>query len=303
MEHPEQFGSGQGVRPKVFFWPDFSRTNPYAAMLYASARGAFDISPETLGDANAALPMPGMPGPAVIFHLHWLNAFMVRAKTEEQARQDFTDFLSQLDSFLSKGGRVVWTIHNIVSHDTKFRDLEIEMSSLIAARADVLHFHARSSVLEVRAVFSAERIAISAHGNYVSAYPDDGLSKTAARDALGLDKGEDLVLSLGLVRPYKGHDLMIAAFRALLPDRPRLRLFIAGRVFSGSLTDPVLPLTADEAARITITDGFIEPERLQFFLRAADVGLFPYRIRIASSCTDIRPSCHHPRRRHDARGP
>jgi hypothetical protein len=144
MEHPEQFGSGQGVRPKVFFWPDFSRTNPYAAMLYASARGAFDISPGTLSDAIAALPMPGTPGPAVIFHLHWLNAFTVRAKTEEQARQDFTDFLSQLDLFQSRGGRVVWTIHNTVSHDTKFRDLEIEMSALIATRADVLHFHARS---------------------------------------------------------------------------------------------------------------------------------------------------------------
>jgi glycosyltransferase involved in cell wall biosynthesis len=279
MDHPGGQGSADASRPKVFFWPDYSRTNPYLGLLYADAKATFDIGPGTLADAMAALQGPQLPQPSVIFHLHWLNQFILKAKTEDAARSAFEAFLVQLDAFRTRGGRFVWTIHNAVSHDSPFPALEREMSALIARRADVVHLHSLASVPEVLAAFPlpTDRIVISAHGNFVSVYQDDGLTQDAARRTLGINPDDDLVLSFGLVRPYKGYEVMFSAFRALLPARPHLRLLIAGRDFGRALPGILGQLTPEESVRVLVVDQFIEPERIQYFLRAADVGLLPYR--------------------------
>ncbi|MCX7301311.1 MAG: hypothetical protein NTX73_13230 [Rhodobacterales bacterium] len=158
------------------------------------------------------------------------------------------------------------------------------MLPIIAALSDVLHFHSRASVAEVLEAFPfpVDRVVISAHGNYARGCADDGLSRQDARATLGIDAEDDVILSLGLVRPYKGPDLMFGAFRELLPLRPRLLLPVAGRVFAGTLAEPVPPRTPEEAARITITNGFVDPARRKYHLCAADVGLYTYRSILAS---------------------
>ncbi len=267
------------VRPSVYFWPGYSRSNPYTDLLYSAARSTYDIGAGTIRDALSALSAPGPKRPRVIFHLHWLNEITANAKTRDAAEQSFADFLNDLALFRERGGRVVWTIHNTLSHDGRFRDLELEMSPIITARSDVLHFHARSSVPEVLQVFPfpVERAVISAHGNYAGVYRDNGLSQNDARAALGIDPGDDVILSIGFVRPYKGTELLLEAFRTVMRDRPRLRLIVAGRVHGGVLPDIVPPLTRSEMERITVTNSFVEPERLQYYLRAADIGIYPYR--------------------------
>ena len=190
-----------------------------------------------------------------------------------QARID--DFVVQVEKFIWKGGRFVRTIHNTVSHDRAFADLEVALSTRLAAIAHVLHFHAAASVDEVDAVFPIPRdkVVIARHGHYIGTYPDF-VTREAAREALGLAPAEDVIVFTGQIRAYKGIDALIEAFRRILADRPQARLILAGAPESDPLAGH--DLSEVEQARIQVAGRFVEDGELQVFLRAADIAAYPY---------------------------
>ena len=79
----------------------------------------------------------------------WGLNFLLRDVTKpDMARRYVDDYLAKLAAFKAKGGHLVWTIHNTVSHDSPFADLELEMSRRIVEMAVVLHLHAAGSVAD-----------------------------------------------------------------------------------------------------------------------------------------------------------
>jgi len=270
-------------QPMVVFWPDYSRSNPYQKLLYGQAREETEF---VAGDIDAALrligelPALGGTGGPLTFHLHWLNFLFVGLGEgdAQEARARVDGFLERLTRFKSMGGRLVWTIHNVVSHDSPFIALETELSEAIVALADVLHLHSEASVAEVEAAFALDhtKIAISRHGAYVGTYPDF-IGRDQARDLLGYGRDEDIILFTGQIRPYKGVEQLVAAMRAILADRPRARLVLAGAM-QVDLFETLSPaLGPAERARIDVTGRFLDDMELQVFFRAADMAVYPYR--------------------------
>ena len=261
----------------VFFWPNYSRSNPYQHMLYGEARKQLEIC---AGDIDAALEQIGaFDDPAKLtFHLHWLNFIFIGAADQAEAQARADAFAGKLEKFIWKGGRVVWTIHNHVSHDTPFHDIEVALSGRIARAAHALHFHSAGSVAEVAAVFDVpqDKVVISRHGHYIGAYPDF-IARKDARAALGIDADDEVILFTGQVRPYKGVRKLISAFRVLLRERPHLRLLIVGEMKFDPFADITPALTDAERARITATKRFVSDMEMQLFLRAADVAAYPYQ--------------------------
>ena len=185
----------------VLFWPDYSRSNPYQKMLYGEARKTTEIC---VGDLDAALDIIGeFDDPSKLtFHLHWLNFLFLGITDAQEAKSKAEKFLEKLQKFVWEGGRVTWTIHNHVSHDTPFRDLEVWLSTEIARAAHVLHFHSAQSVDEVAQVFDIprEKVTVIPHGHYIGAYPDF-VSRETARATLGIGPDDEVVLFSGKVRP------------------------------------------------------------------------------------------------------
>ncbi|MBM1222450.1 glycosyltransferase [Ponticoccus sp. SC2-23] len=270
-------------QPMVVFWPDYSRSNPYQKLLYGAAREEAEF---VAGDIDAALrlmtdlpALGGTEGP-LTFHLHWLNFLFVGLGEgdAEEARARVDGFLERLTLFKSMGGRLVWTIHNVVSHDSPFIALETELSEAIVALADTLHLHSEASVAEVETAFTLDhaKIVISRHGAYVGAYPDF-IGRDQARDLLGYGRDEDIILFTGQIRPYKGVEHLVDAMRTILADRPRARLVLAGAM-QVDLFETLSPaLTAAERARIDVTGRFLDDMEMQVFFRAADIAVYPYR--------------------------
>lgn len=264
-------------RPMVLFWPDYSNHNPYQKLLYHQARQEAEI---ISGDIDAALKMTEQLAEpsSVTFHLHWLNR-LFRGVTDEAAARDAANaFLEKLEKFVWKGGRLVWTIHNTVSHDFAFANVEREFSARIAKIAQTLHLHSELSIPEVEADFPIprEKVVVSRHGNYIGFYPDY-VSRDGARRELGLAEGDDVILFAGQVRPYKGIDQLLGAFRQILVNRPTAHLLIAGKHEYDPIAALDPPLTPAERDRITVYDRFIEDEELQLFFRSADMAVYPYK--------------------------
>lgn len=101
----------------VVFWPDYSRSNPYQKLLYGKLRQTAEV---VAGDIDAALRVidtKAAPAENVTFHLYWLNALFRKVTTEEAARTAAETFVTKLVRLRLAGARLIWTIHNTLSHD------------------------------------------------------------------------------------------------------------------------------------------------------------------------------------------
>ncbi|CUH40866.1 Chondroitin polymerase [Jannaschia seosinensis] len=277
-ERPRAISYRRGKCPdRVYFWPDYSRTNLYQRLLYAPASEQIEFVGGSIDEALQAIGgRAGEDAGAFVFHLHWLNKVFAGAATIEAAARAAHDFLDKLRRFRFLGGRIVWTIHNTLSHDLPFRRLERNLSREVLDLADAVHVHCQGSIPDIEANFPLphKKLHVARHGAYVGAYPDF-ITRAQARDELRIEPDEEVILFLGQIRPYKGLDALLAAFREILPRRPRARLVIAGSRPIAQMLDGA-DLSDEERARITIANRFIDEMELQVFFRAADLAVFPY---------------------------
>jgi glycosyltransferase involved in cell wall biosynthesis len=266
----------------VVFWPDYSRSNPYPKLLYAKAAETNEIVSGPIEAALRALETVPKGGRAV-FHLHWLNLLFRDVPDAAAAQAVADDFVAKLEAFQTGGGRVVWTVHNAVSHEAPFHAVEMALSRRIAALADRVHLHSAASLPEVQADLALDpaKVRVSRHGSYLGVYPDL-INRAGARRQLGLGAEEDVILFAGQVRAYKGFDQLLPAFRAILDARPQARLLIAGEAKLDIEDLVVSALGEARRDRVLRTDRFVDDSELQIFFRAADVAVFPYRAILTS---------------------
>ena len=263
-------------KPRVFFYPNYDRANPYQNQLYRKASRDYEIVEAPISAALDALRQASGPQ-RIIFHLHWVNFLFKDVRLKGQARRNVSAFLKDLTAFKREGGRIVWTVHNVISHDATFPELEIDLARRIAELADVIHLHSAASLPEVRETFHIppEKVRVSPHGNYFGVYPDY-VTRETARETLGLAPDDDVILFAGQVRPYKGVGRLVTAFRQILTERPKAKLMIAGAMHHKVLRNLKPALTRAERDRILATDRFLDEPELQLFFRAADLAVFPY---------------------------
>lgn len=118
----------------------------------------------------------------------------------------------------------------------------------------------------------------------VAAYPLPAVRATRpiperedARRQMDLGDEERLALFLGLIRPYKGVDVLLDAF-SRLPANSKWRLVVAGEPWgdlSQMLTAQVKALNLSHRVRLDF--GWIPEAEVDRLLRAADLLVMPYR--------------------------
>lgn len=112
------------------------------------------------------------------------------------------------------------------------------------------------------------------------------VDKKAARRTLGLHEQANIVLFFGLIRAYKGLDLLIDAFQEL-KDRPDIRLVIAGEFYK----DKQLYLDQIEQyglkEQVILHGKFIPNEEVKQYFSAADLVALPYRDATQSGVTQV----------------
>jgi glycosyltransferase involved in cell wall biosynthesis len=177
--------------------------------------------------------------------------------------------------FLLSGSRrppVVAVVHNPHDHDG-------EAVHRIAARAvltrcQALFTHAehlrQRLVEEFPGIPSASHLLPPVTNGSVA-------SRQQAREALGLPSDRPIAVFWGLIRPYKGVDLLLEAC-AKLPPRSRWHVIVAGEPWGG--VEPELRRKADELGledRVDLRMGWVSEEEVDLLLGAADVVVLPYR--------------------------
>ncbi len=262
--------------PMLLGYHPVARLNPYQVLLYGRAwEAGIGAVPIVREERIEELEAFAGQGHLTVLHLHWLNLPLAHATSAKDADKLADAFLRRLDTFKSAGGRVAWTIHNILPHGARFEAQESRLRAAVAQRADALHIMASGTPAYVAPYFPvpAEKLLHVPHPSYAGAY-EDYVGRDQARHELGIMPDEQVFVIAGAIRPYKGLNELLDAWDTLPADRPR-RLVIAG----GPSDEPGMAEVLERAAlhpAVLLHARKIPAGEMQVFLRAADVAVLPY---------------------------
>lgn len=267
---------------RVIFLPNWSRANPYQSLLIEalSAQG-FEASLADYPKARLPLLRLALANRDVgIFHLHWIDPWIEQMFwTTHPVKRSIKLFLMAMDIALCRllGVHTYWTIHNLVSHESKDAAWELRIRRRIARLVSGCFVHSRSALglLEQNYGFPlAAKTSVVPHASYVGQYPAANPGAvTLMRYELGLGEADFVYLFLGSIRKYKGIEGLIDAFGKIRTSGARL-------VIVGSVLDPALKDWLREAAskdeRIVLRIGYVPDEALPVYLDLASVVVLPF---------------------------
>ena len=171
--------------------------------------------------------------------------------------------------FLPRKTVKIAIIHNLVPHEKRFFDQAFNRFFLRHYDGFVLLSESvEQSVLECKP--SAETLLLK-HPSYqqFGVKLDEGL----ARQKLGVDPSKKTLLFFGLIRDYKGLDLLLEAFSELDES---FQLLIAGEVY-GEINVYETLIQQSRNKQIYFVDHFIPTEEVAYYFSAADMCVLPYR--------------------------
>ena len=249
------------------------RLNPYVQLLRQGLLQA-DENLSVSVEPNFSLPWLLRHRRDVdLLHLHWLELLFDYPDRRLRLKRAFSVGVGLLAARLA-GIKLVYTVHNLAQHERRYPLLNALASRLVFRLAGAIHVHDEAARQEVARRFGRRSaIYIAPHGHYAAWYKNT-VSRVKARGRLGLPPDAFVYLFLGLIRPYKGLETLIAAFAAM-PDED-VRLVIAGHVAEPAYLDS-LTEQARQDPRILLRPGYVPDDEVQVFCNAANVSVLPYR--------------------------
>jgi glycosyltransferase involved in cell wall biosynthesis len=171
--------------------------------------------------------------------------------------------------FLPKKTVKIALIHNLVPHEKRFFDN--------AFNRYFLHSYDGFIVLSEsvkQAVLAQKPEALTCVLKHPS-YRQFGkrIRKDQARQEIGIQTDKRTILFFGLIRDYKGLDILLKAFSEL---DDTFQLLIAGEVYGERKAYDDL-IQQSKNKQIYFFDQFIPSERVQFYFSASDLCVLPYR--------------------------
>lgn len=173
------------------------------------------------------------------------------------------------------GSRVVALCHNVLPHERHRIDLPLMRAMLRAADVLVVHSAREAALAASIASTPAEIVALPMH------LPHAGQAAAFPRPAGDRDQARPFhrLLFFGMVRPYKGLDVLL---RALAQAKPTVSLTVAGQIWAGK--DELLRLIEELrlSDRVQLNDGYVAATDVPALFANADALVLPYRSATAS---------------------
>ncbi|OGM99543.1 MAG: hypothetical protein A2817_01145 [Candidatus Yanofskybacteria bacterium RIFCSPHIGHO2_01_FULL_39_8b] len=203
-----------------------------------------------------------------IVHIHWTNSiygskFLVRSIFLMVLNFSILVYLKKVKRF-----KIFWTKHNYFSHDFPYPFIDGLGRAILFRLADKVIIQ---QSLEYEKVKQDSKFLFIPHGNYVGVYGILG-NRNKIRTKFGIKNDEVLIISLGIIKPYKKIENVIRAFKK--SSNTKLKLLIAGQC--SEEYDRLLKKEALGFDRIIFDFNFIEDNNVSDYFAAADLSVFWY---------------------------
>lgn len=186
------------------------------------------------------------------------------------------------------GARVVFLCHNVLPHERSAADVALVKLGLGAAQGFLVQSRNDAALLE--RLFPGRPCEWTPHPAYTF-FGRGAVDRTAARRALGVDG--PVVLFFGLVRRYKGLDVLLQALSIARRTVP-VTLIVAGEFYEDRAPYEARVHELGLADAVHIHDRYIPNEDVEPFFRAADLVVLPYVSATQSGIAQIALSFERP---------
>ena len=277
--------SSSSKRRQVMMMPDYRIDNPYQTLL-TKALHAEEVEVHFPWGYHRVLPIfraiRNQKKRIDILHLHWVNPY-IKGNNSSIKWIYAIKFLLDIFAVRLSGVRVVWTVHNLISHDSKFSKIELWVRQRLSKIVDRLIVHNYSSLKSITQLyqFDVSKATVISIGNYRDVYAAP-VKSIEARKILGLPTEGYIYLWQGILRPYKGVETLIEAWAnhtKLLTDHT---LIIAGKPQDEAYGQYIESMAA-QVERVHCELKFIEDEKIHLFYSAATVVVLPFKQILTSS--------------------
>jgi glycosyltransferase involved in cell wall biosynthesis len=179
-------------------------------------------------------------------------------------------YLTLAKAARAKGAKIIAVVHNVLPHEHRRFDKPAMRALLNHVDAIVVHSKEEAALAASLSNTPLEVAALPLH------LPHAG-TELAVSDAEA--PVHNRLLFFGMVRHYKGLDLLI---RALAKTKPDVCLTVAGEIWDGREELGQLISDLGLGSRVTLRDGYVPADEVQSVFATADALVLPYRSGTAS---------------------
>jgi glycosyltransferase involved in cell wall biosynthesis len=195
-----------------------------------------------------------------VIHVHWLYSFpfIIIMKL-------FYLLCNLLDI------KIIWEMHQILPHHPTKKD--ILKYKWFYKKIDGIVYHSdrdKDRVRNILNTYNEKKHTVIPHGNFNDSYPNT-ISKEKAREILGLNSNDKVILCFGFVRKNRGYEYLIEATEEL----KNIKVMIVGNKQHGP-TLKMLEYYASVRNNIKLKVGWIPDEKIQLYFNACDFVVLPY---------------------------
>lgn len=179
--------------------------------------------------------------------------------------------------------RIICLIDNIIPHEKRIGDRLLttyfvnQMDAFLAMSSNVLE--------ELKQFDNQKPRLLNPHPLFDNF--GEAVSKTMACDHLRLDPAHRYILFFGLIRDYKGLDILLEALHFPIVKQHRVKAIIAGEYYGGQDRYEKIIEQYQLRDQIIMHTHYIRDEDVKYYFSAADVIVQPYKHATQSGVTQI----------------
>jgi glycosyltransferase involved in cell wall biosynthesis len=183
----------------------------------------------------------------------------------------------------NKHTKVICIADNIIPHEKRAGDILFTKYFLKACDAFVTM---SQKVLEDLRQFEKEKPAQLVHHPLYDNF-GERLEKNEARQHLGLNSDEKIILFFGFIRKYKGLDLLLQAMADERIKKENIKLLIAGEFYEDEKPFLELIKNGQLENNVILKTNFIPDSEVKYYLCSGDCIVQPYRNATQSGVTPL----------------
>ncbi len=210
-----------------------------------------------------------------IFHIHWPEKFLCNPNFLKALIKSLHFLLILMISKI-KGTKIVWTIHNLKSHENYYPLFEELFWKFFLPLVDSyisLSEKADSLAKKRFPQLGDKKGFVIPIGHYRNLYPDT-LEKKEAREKIGIPLENKLILYFGLIRTYKNVLSLINSFRKI--EDKKINLLIVGKPFNQRIKKEV-ENSSFQDPRIKLILKFVPDNEIEIYMKASDIFVLPQK--------------------------
>lgn len=182
--------------------------------------------------------------------------------------------------------KIVSVLDNIIPHESRIGDQFF--TKYFVNSVDKLVAMSNSVYQDINVFNSTKPKLLNPHPLYDNY--GNAVEKSVAKNLLNLDENNHYILFFGLIRDYKGLDILLNAFAQLKNEQQNIKLIIAGEYYSNQAEYEELIDTLKIRNDLELHTQFIPDDEVYKYFCAADVVVQPYKTATQSGVTQI---CYH----------